>query len=91
MKYHFSEYVLFENALQPEKQHESLWENRLKAKKTGVVVSENIVWEETVWTGKSRPIAKTGQMPGDIIFGTTSIDTRLLHNTHSWVVVAKIP
>ena len=55
---------------------------------TGVVVTEEINLAETVLPEGSVPELKQGLAPGRLAFPPYDIDTRLLHNTHSWILVA---
>jgi 2-polyprenyl-3-methyl-5-hydroxy-6-metoxy-1,4-benzoquinol methylase len=83
MARHFKEYCIFENALVGNK---TKWESRLAQKQTGIIVSQDINFDETVIQGSKQ--IKTGIQPGKYQFGDTEIDTTLLHNTHSWMIVA---
>jgi len=85
----FSTYYIFENALIPSDKRKALWEKRLAGGKVGMVVSENINLSETVLDGINYPRIKEGLMAGTLSFSGHDINTRLLHNTHSWVVVAE--
>jgi ubiquinone/menaquinone biosynthesis C-methylase UbiE len=87
-KRNFSQFCIFENALVPFGDAKSLWEKRLAEGKTGVVVTENISLLETVLPQGIVPEIKRGIDAGLFHFATYSIDTTLLHNTHSWVVLA---
>ena len=84
---HFDRYVVFENALVPFGDKRRLWEERERGGRTGVVVSEAIVISETVLPDGCVPEFKRGVAPGHIALGDYAVDTRLLHNTHSWVVL----
>ena len=59
---------------------------------TGAVIneqtsSEEIVVAETVVPEGAVPEFKQGVPPGILSLGDYNIDTRLLHNTHSWIVL----
>lgn len=86
---HFNEFCIIENALVPfEPSARRAWEERATSGRTGVIVSEQIVLEETVLPEGVSAELKQGQAPGDLEFLDRTIDTRRLHNTHSWVVLA---
>jgi 2-polyprenyl-3-methyl-5-hydroxy-6-metoxy-1,4-benzoquinol methylase len=85
---HFDKFLIFENALVPFGPARRLWEERVAARRTGVVVSETINLAETVLPEGSVPELKKGLAPGRLAFPPHDIDTRLLHNTHSWILVA---
>jgi 2-polyprenyl-3-methyl-5-hydroxy-6-metoxy-1,4-benzoquinol methylase len=85
----FKRFCIFENALVPFGDKKHLWEKRLSDKKTGVIISELIDLSETVLPKGKNPELKTGIPAGKFKFATLEIDTTLLHNTHSWIVVAK--
>jgi 2-polyprenyl-3-methyl-5-hydroxy-6-metoxy-1,4-benzoquinol methylase len=84
---HFEEHVIFENALVPTGDARGSWEARLAAGRVGVIVSEAIRFDETVLRAGQAPEVKKGEAPGVRVLGPISIDTSLLHNTHSWVAV----
>jgi 2-polyprenyl-3-methyl-5-hydroxy-6-metoxy-1,4-benzoquinol methylase len=85
---HFKHYCLFENALVPFGPSRQIWEHRLKAGRIGVIVTEAINLTETVLPDGVTPELKVGMPAGIHRVGTLNVDTNLLHNTHSWVVVA---
>jgi len=85
---HFERFVILENALLPFGVKRHLWDDRLRSGRTGVVVSEEIVVAETVVPEGAVPEFKQGVPPGILSLGDFNVDTRLLHNTHSWVVLA---
>jgi 2-polyprenyl-3-methyl-5-hydroxy-6-metoxy-1,4-benzoquinol methylase len=87
---HFSEHALFENALVPNGPGRLQWEERKKAGQLATVVSEDINIKEIVWHAETPPEVKQGIEPGEFSFSGLEIDTRLLHNTHGWMVVARI-
>jgi len=76
------------NALVPFGPAKHLWEKRSAERRTGVVVTENINLAEMVLPDGSVPELKRGLAPGHLAFPPHDIDTRLLHNTHSWIVLA---
>jgi hypothetical protein len=84
----FSKFCIFENALVPFGDSKSLWGKRLKENKLGVIISEPINLEETFLPDGNIPEIKTGIKAGSYTFEEYEIDTTLLHNTHSWVVLA---
>jgi 2-polyprenyl-3-methyl-5-hydroxy-6-metoxy-1,4-benzoquinol methylase len=84
----FQRYRLFENALVPPGKARSLWAERQAKDRVGTVVSERIDLSETVWSDPGPPEIKVGLAPGPSEFATYAVDTALLHNTHSWVVLA---
>jgi len=87
---HFPRYCIFENALIPfgDGKAKALWEKRMFQGKTGIVISEKINLSETVLPEDLEPETKKGLDPGRFQFATYEVDTTLLHNTHSWVVIA---
>jgi SAM-dependent methyltransferase len=85
---HFERFLIFENALVPFGAARGLWDKRSGERRTGVVVTENINLAETVLPEGSVPELKRGLKPGLLPFPPYDIDTGLLHNTHSWIVLA---
>ena len=88
MQRHFPRYCIFENALIPFGKSRTSWDERLTKGKTGVIVTQKINFEETLLPAEVIPEIKRGLEPGPYRLGDLEIDTRLLHNTHSWAVVA---
>lgn len=88
MKEHFTQYCIFENALLPFGSSRELWERRLSAGRTGVVVTQAIKLEETVLPHGETPQLKRGRPAGIHRVGSLEVNTALLHNTHSWAIVA---
>jgi 2-polyprenyl-3-methyl-5-hydroxy-6-metoxy-1,4-benzoquinol methylase len=84
----FSHYCIFENAFVPFDENKKLWAKRLEEKNTGVIISELINIEESCIADGCIPELKHGLEPGTYNFESYEIDTKLLHNTHSWVIVA---
>lgn len=88
----FSAVMLFENALVPFGPRRALWEQRCAAGRVGTVISENINLAETVISESARhqgpPQLKRGLEPGPLPWVGHQVDTRLLHNTHGWVILA---
>jgi 2-polyprenyl-3-methyl-5-hydroxy-6-metoxy-1,4-benzoquinol methylase len=85
----FSSYHLLENALIPfDNEMKEHWEKRLKEGHVGVIVSENVNLHQTVLPSGSHPKLKSGIDPKYLMLGGYRIDLTLLHNTHSWVVLA---
>jgi 2-polyprenyl-3-methyl-5-hydroxy-6-metoxy-1,4-benzoquinol methylase len=89
MRRHFSTYCVFENALVPLGHLREHWERRLAEGRIGVVVTQNINLSETALPEGAQPQLKTGVEPGTYQLHDLAIDTTTLHNTHSWIVVAK--
>lgn len=87
MKKHFTRYCIFENALVPPGDARDLWEKRVAAGKVGVVVTQPINIDETV-VYPGEWLVKRGDEPGTYRVGEVDVDTTLLHNTHSWAIVA---
>lgn len=85
----FLQFCIFENALVPFGDKKLLWEKRLSEGKVGVIVFENINLSETVIPDDvTNPEIKEGIEAGEFEFAPYTIDTTLLHNTHSWVILA---
>jgi len=83
-------FVIFENALIPwEPDALRAWEARAAGGRTGTIVTEAINLEETVLPPGVVPRIKRGIAAGTYDLGAVRVDTTLLHNTHSWVVVAR--
>lgn len=85
---YFSRYLLFENALLPFGERKAEWERRLAEGRVGVIINENIDLAETMVISKEKHEIKQGIPPGTLMFEDLEIDTRRLHNTHSWIVLA---
>lgn len=85
---YFLQFCIFENALLPFKDKRLLWEKRLSEEKVGIIISELIDLSETVLPDGVNPEIKKGIKVGRFKFANYDIDTRLLHNTHSWVILA---
>lgn len=85
---HFTHYCIFENALVPFGESKAAWRQRVANRQTGVVVTQAINLRETALSAGDEPEIKVGIPPGLYPLGELQIDTRLLHNTHSWIVVA---
>lgn len=84
---HFSRYCIFENAFVPFGDAKSGWERRLERGEVGIIVSELINLDESVVPEGVIPEIKRGLAPGNFRFGDYDLDTTLLHNTHSWVIL----
>ncbi len=84
----FPRFCIFENALVPFGGAKLSWEKRLSEGRVGKIVSERIDLSETVLPMASRPELKKGIEAGKFKFANYDVDTTLLHNTHSWVVLA---
>jgi 2-polyprenyl-3-methyl-5-hydroxy-6-metoxy-1,4-benzoquinol methylase len=88
MSRHFEKYCIFENALVPFGESRKLWEQRLAKKQTGVMVAQAIHLTETVLPESVVPELKKGINPGIYQLNGLQINTKILHNTHSWIIVA---
>lgn len=88
LKDSFSKYCVFENALLPFGQDRSAWQKRYDEGRTGLIISENIDLGETMRISNEEHEIKQGIPSGVLRFENYDIDTRLLHNTHSWVGLA---
>jgi 2-polyprenyl-3-methyl-5-hydroxy-6-metoxy-1,4-benzoquinol methylase len=85
----FSKFCIFENAFVPfDAAGRAAWEKRLQEHRVGIVVSERINLEESVIPRGTVPELKSGLAPGKFAFEGIQVDTALLHNTHSWIVLA---
>jgi 2-polyprenyl-3-methyl-5-hydroxy-6-metoxy-1,4-benzoquinol methylase len=84
----FSRFCIFENALMPSGSKKFLWEERVTNGEVGIIISENIDLSETCLLDSSQPQIKNGLKAGIFTFVNYDIDTTLLHNTHSWVIIA---
>ncbi len=84
---HFDDFVIFENALVPYNKNVSSWNDRLTNGNLGVIVEEMINLDETALPKGIIPEIKKGLRPGEYTWQGYKIDTTLLHNTHSWVVL----
>lgn len=90
---HFQSFVIFENALinhgfVPDSVR--AWNERQASGKTGVIVSERISFSETVLPLEVKEcdvLLKKGLPAGVYRLKNIDIDTRLLHNTHSFLAV----
>lgn len=88
-KKNFRSSCIFENALVPFEQKEKQnWERRKSEGRHGVIVTECINFAETVLPAGCEPEVKQGIPAGSFTFDGVTINTELLHNTHSWVVIA---
>jgi hypothetical protein len=84
---HFARFEVFENAFVPPRSRRGLWDARVRDGRVGTVISENIRLDEAVLP-EADPLVKEGEPAGVRMFAGWRVDTRLLHNTHSWVVLA---
>lgn len=84
----FSQFCIFENALVPFGDKILSWKRRLSESKVGVIISEIINLSETVLPNDANPEVKKGIEAGNFKFANYNIDTTLLHNTHSWIIIA---
>lgn len=88
MKTNFSQFCIFENALVPFGASKRLWDSRLLEGRTGVIITQAINFEETVLPNGVIPQLKKGIPAGIYRLASQEIDTTLLHNTHSWAIIA---
>jgi 2-polyprenyl-3-methyl-5-hydroxy-6-metoxy-1,4-benzoquinol methylase len=88
LRKHFDRYSIFENALVPFGDARALWELRVSQGRTGTIVSQAINLDETVLPKGATVELKKGLAPGVHMVGGVEVDTTLLHNTHSWAIVA---
>jgi 2-polyprenyl-3-methyl-5-hydroxy-6-metoxy-1,4-benzoquinol methylase len=88
MSGNFKKYLIFENALLPNGDQLERWHSRLAKGNTGVVISQGIIEAETVMLPGHKFELKSGIPAGTYPFGHLSVNTTLLHNTHSWIVLA---
>jgi 2-polyprenyl-3-methyl-5-hydroxy-6-metoxy-1,4-benzoquinol methylase len=84
----FSHFCIFENALVPSGKARDSWNRRLREGSVGIIVNQNINLSESVWTEPVEPEIKKGLPAGRYYFSGYEVDTSLLHNTHSWVILA---
>lgn len=85
----FTNYCIFENAFVPFGENKQLWTKRLEEKSTGIIISELIDIEESCTPSNGCiPELKCGLKAGTYNFENYNINTKLLHNTHSWIIVA---
>jgi 2-polyprenyl-3-methyl-5-hydroxy-6-metoxy-1,4-benzoquinol methylase len=87
---HFRDYVIFENAIVPAGARKRLWAERQREGRVGTVITQAIAFEEAYLPGAVAVEVKQGSSAGSWTLGSTVVDTSLLHNTHSWVVVALV-
>ncbi len=86
----FPAVCIFENALVPEGQGRSRWERRAAEGRHGILVEQDIDLSETALLNRAEPPQiKRGSEGGVIRVLGIDVDTSLLHNTHSWVVLAR--
>jgi len=84
----FDDFIILENAIEPFGDKKMLWHKRVDEGRTGIVVSQNINMDETVKISIDNHDIKQGIAPGIFEFSGLQVDTSLLHNTHSWIVLA---
>ena len=85
----FREFLVFENAFVPfEPAARRIWEERVASGRVGTIVSSAIDLDDTVVPDGAEPEFKRGLKPGEFEFGGYRVDTRLLHNTYGWIVLA---
>lgn len=86
---YFRDVCIFENAFVPTPANKRQWTERQSSGRTGVVISQCINLNESVVQPRQIVELKRGLDPGHYAFSDVSVDTSLLHNTHSWIVVAR--
>jgi 2-polyprenyl-3-methyl-5-hydroxy-6-metoxy-1,4-benzoquinol methylase len=84
----FSEFCIFENALLPYGDKKEIFLRRKNAGKVGILVSEAIVLSDVVLPEGVTPELKEGIKPDAFAFSRFDVDVTLLHNTHSWIILA---
>ena len=84
----FDDFVIFENALVPYTKNVSSWNDRLKNGNLGVIVEEMINPDEIALPKGIIPEIKKGITAGEYTWRGYRINTKLLHNTHSWIALA---
>jgi 2-polyprenyl-3-methyl-5-hydroxy-6-metoxy-1,4-benzoquinol methylase len=85
----FDNYLIIENALLPPLQRLHLWNKRLSTGDTGICVDQEINFEETVFDKAiSSNECKDGIESGEVEVNGFKVNTTMLHNTHSWIVLA---
>jgi 2-polyprenyl-3-methyl-5-hydroxy-6-metoxy-1,4-benzoquinol methylase len=87
---HFKDFIIFENAFIPTGPGKAQWEERLRRGETGIIITQMIQMEESVISNETTVEIKSGVEPGQYPFGSLSVNTTLLHNTHSWIVIARM-
>lgn len=88
MSRHFTAYRIFENALVPQGAAREHWNARVATGRVGIIVGERINPMETAQSSPGMLEVKSGLVPGVYQFANIAVNTALLHNTHSWVVLA---
>lgn len=83
----FTQYCIFENAFVPFGKNKNVWNERMEKNNTGVIISELININESCFPDGYNPELKHGLEAGTFDFENYRIDTKLLHNTHSWIIV----
>lgn len=84
----FDKFCIFENALVPYSNKKAAWNERLLAGKIGTIVTQDLNFNEMVFPKGVNPEVKQGLPSGFVNLSGLEINTALLHNTHSWIVVA---
>jgi 2-polyprenyl-3-methyl-5-hydroxy-6-metoxy-1,4-benzoquinol methylase len=80
---------VFENAFVPvEHRAKRAWEERLARGAVATVVSVDVDFDDAVLPRGRTVELKRGLEPGELTVGPYRVDTRLLHNTHGWIVLA---
>ena len=86
----FVKFCIFENSFVPfDEKTKRLWEDRRISGNTGIVIAEDINLNEVICPPGVQPKLKSGKAAGTYNLDGIEINTKLLHNTHSWIVVAK--
>lgn len=84
----FDKFCIFENALAPYSGKIASWNERLSANDVGIIVTQDLNFNETVLPKGVSPELKKGLLPGAVKLLGLEINTALLHNTHSWIAIA---
>ena len=85
----FENYLIIENALLPPTKRLHLWEKRLSTGNMGLCVDQKINFDETVSDKAiSSNECKGGIQSSEVEVNGFKVNTTMLHNTHSWIVVA---
>ena len=86
----FQNFIIIENAFLPPMDRMHLWESRFKRGETGICVNQNINLKESVACETLSSLEKKDGVNEEIIRqNRIEFKTSLLHNTHSWIILAK--
>lgn len=86
----FAAWCLVENALVPHSRAgTAAWEERVRSGRIGRIATASIVPADAVVPPGVRPeLKQAGEPAAALEFAGRLVDTTLLHNTHSWLVLA---